>query len=186
MKYLGIFNRTNIDAAYEYDLMLVVTSTTTLKFLSAGSCPCQDPTRFGLGYNWNAFDCYVNGINYVYEEIIEVEPDPISLRYEGYFSISNAEPTPEPVAGDFDGDGDADVDDYNALGNSLGLVLDTNHDSIVDFSDLLMVINDWGTTCSDHNPPFEILKPSPSTGLFHWLLEREFGPIRYTLFVASL
>ena len=52
------------------------------------------------------------------------------------------------VAGDFDGDGDADVDDYNALGNSLGLCAsDTNRDSIVDFSDLLMVINDWGTTC---------------------------------------
>ena len=141
----------NIDAAYEYDLMLVVTSTTTLKFLSAGSCPCPGShTVFGLGYNWNAFDCYVNGINCVYEEIIEVEPGsyPISLRYEGYFSISNAEPTPEPVAGDFDGDGDADVDDYNALGNSLGLCAsDTNRDSIVDFSDLLMVINDWGTTC---------------------------------------
>ncbi|MEC8506851.1 MAG: hypothetical protein VXZ53_07715, partial [Planctomycetota bacterium] len=56
------------------------------------------------------------------------------------------------VAGDFDGDGDADVDDYNALGNSLGLCAsDTNRDSIVDFSDLLMVINDWGTTC-DTNP----------------------------------
>lgn len=52
------------------------------------------------------------------------------------------------VAGDFDGDGDADLDDYNALGNSLGLCAsDTNRDSIVDFSDLLMVINDWGTTC---------------------------------------
>ena len=52
------------------------------------------------------------------------------------------------VAGDFDGDGDADVDDYNALGNSLGLCAsDTNRDSIVDFSYLLMVINDWGTTC---------------------------------------
>ncbi len=52
------------------------------------------------------------------------------------------------VAGDFDGDGDADVDDYNALGNTLGLCAsDTNRDSIVDFSDLLMVINDWGTTC---------------------------------------
>ena len=52
------------------------------------------------------------------------------------------------VAGDFDGDGDADVDDYNALGNSLGLCAsDTNRDSIVDFSDLLMAINDWGTTC---------------------------------------
>lgn len=52
------------------------------------------------------------------------------------------------VAGDFDGDGDLDVDDYNSIGNSLGLCAsDTNRDSIVDFSDLLMVINDWGTTC---------------------------------------
>ena len=59
--------------------------------------------------------------------------------------ISVVEPN---VAGDFDGDGDADLDDYNALGNSLGLCAsDTNRDSIVDFSDLLMVINDWGTTC---------------------------------------
>ncbi|MBL21608.1 MAG: hypothetical protein CMJ37_02010 [Phycisphaerae bacterium] len=94
------------------------------------------------------------GINCLYEEIIEVEPGSyfIDLQFAGYFSISNAEPTPEPVAGDFDGDGDVDVDDYNALGNSLGLCAsDTNRDSIVDFSDLLMVINDWGTTC-DTNP----------------------------------
>ncbi len=52
------------------------------------------------------------------------------------------------VAGDFDGDGDLDVNDYNSIGNFLGLCAsDTNRDSIVDFSDLLMVINDWGTTC---------------------------------------
>ena len=134
-----------------YDLVLDVTNTTTLKLQSAGACDCPgEHLSFDLNYFWMAFECYVSGANCVYEEIIEVQPGSyfIDLRYAGFFSISNAEPTPEPVAGDFDGDGDADVDDYNALGNSLGLCAsDTNRDSIVDFSDLLMVINDWGTTC---------------------------------------
>ena len=136
-----------------YDLVLDVTNTTTLKLVSAGSCPC--PGRHvspELNYFWVAEDCFFGGENCVYEEIIEVTPGSyfIELRYAGYFSISNAEP--EPVAGDFDGDGDLDVDDYNSIGNSLGLCAsDTNRDSIVDFSDLLMVINDWGTTC-DTNP----------------------------------
>ena len=40
-----------------------------------------------------------------------------------------------------------DVDDYNALGTHIGLCAsDSIRDSIVDFSDLLMVINDWGIT----------------------------------------
>ncbi len=134
-----------------YELVLDVTNTTTLKLQSAGSCDCPgEHLSFELNYFWIAFECYASGANCVYEEIIEVQPGSyfIDLRYAGFFSISNAEPTPEPVAGDFDGDGDADVDDYNALGNSLGLCAsDTNRDSIVDFSDLLMVINDWGTTC---------------------------------------
>ena len=137
-------------AIYSYDLLLDVTKTTTLKFLSAGTCNCPGVHNGEFGYFWRADDCYYFNDNCVYEEIIEITPDQyfIDLRYAGYFSISNAEPTPEPVAGDFDGDGDADVDDYNALGNSLGLCAsDTNRDSIVDFSDLLMVINDWGTTC---------------------------------------
>ena len=52
------------------------------------------------------------------------------------------------LAGDFDGDGNLDVDDYDAIGTSLGLCAsDTNRDSIVDFSDLLIVINDWGDKC---------------------------------------
>ena len=52
------------------------------------------------------------------------------------------------VPGDFDGDGDHDIDDYNASGAALGLcAADANRDSIVDFSDLLIVINDWGATC---------------------------------------
>ena len=52
------------------------------------------------------------------------------------------------VPGDFDGDGDHDIDDYNASGAALGLcAADANRDSIVDFGDLLIVINDWGTTC---------------------------------------
>ncbi|MAW41861.1 MAG: hypothetical protein CMJ30_05555 [Phycisphaerae bacterium] len=99
---------------------------------------------------WFPDTCFFEQVNCLYEETFELEPGSygIDLRYAGFFQISNAEPTPEPVAGDFDGDGDADVDDYNALGNSLGLCAsDTNRDSIVDFSDLLMVINDWGTTC---------------------------------------
>ena len=138
-------------AIYRYELVLDVTNTTTLKLQSAGSCGCPG-SHFSsaLNYFWEALDCNFTGENCVYEEIIEVTPGSyfIDLLYAGYFSISNAEPTPEPVAGDFDGDGDADVDDYNALGNSLGLCAsDTNRDSIVDFSDLLMVINDWGTTC---------------------------------------
>ncbi|MEC8412449.1 MAG: hypothetical protein VXZ30_00280 [Planctomycetota bacterium] len=139
-------------AAYRYELLLEVTKTTTLKFLSAGSCDCpgQHFVDVDSGYFWRADDCYDDNENCVYEEIVEVTPGPyfIDLRYAGVFSISNAEPTPEPVAGDFDGDGDLDVDDYNSIGNSLGLCAsDTNRDSIVDFSDLLMVINDWGTTC---------------------------------------
>ena len=137
-------------ASFAYDLVLDVTSTTTLKFLSAGSSAEGGVHDSDVGYFWNAFDCYDNGNNCVYEEIIEVEPGSYSiyLGYAGNFSISNAEPTPEPVAGDFDGDGDLDVNDYNSIGNSLGLCAsDTNRDSIVDFSDLLMVINDWGTTC---------------------------------------
>ena len=137
-------------AISEYFLVLYVTKTTTLKLVSAGSCSCPGRHISSLGYSWDALDCYFSGENCVYEEIIEVTPGSysIDLRYAGFFSISNAEPTPEPVAGDFDGDGDADVDDYNALGNSLGLCAsDTNRDSIVDFSDLLMVINDWGATC---------------------------------------
>ena len=137
-------------AVYSYDLELNVTNTTTLKLLSAGSCACPGEHHSDLGYFWDPRDCYYFGENCIYEEIIEVTPGSYSiyLRYAGYFSISNAEPTPEPVAGDFDGDGDLDVDDYNSIGNSLGLCAsDTNRDSIVDFSDLLMVINDWGTTC---------------------------------------
>ena len=137
-------------AISSYDLGLDVTKTTTLKFVSAGSCNCPGRHESDVGYLWDASDCYFVGENCVYEEIIEVQPGSylIYLRYAGYFSISNAEPTPEPVAGDFDGDGDLDVDDYNSIGNSLGLCAsDTNRDSIVDFSDLLMVINDWGTTC---------------------------------------
>ena len=52
------------------------------------------------------------------------------------------------VPGDYDGDGDHDIDDYNASGAALGLcAADANRDSIVDFGDLLIVINDWGTTC---------------------------------------
>lgn len=52
------------------------------------------------------------------------------------------------VPGDFDGDGDHDIDDYNASGAALGLcAADANRDTIVDFGDLLIVINDWGTTC---------------------------------------
>ena len=52
------------------------------------------------------------------------------------------------VPGDFDGDGDHDIDDYNASGAALGLcAADANRDETVDFSDLLIVINDWGTTC---------------------------------------
>ena len=52
------------------------------------------------------------------------------------------------LAGDFDGDGNLDVDDYDAIGTSLGLCAsDANRDSIVDFSDLLIVINDWGDKC---------------------------------------
>ena len=55
---------------------------------------------------------------------------------------------PEVRPGDFDGDGDHDIDDYNASGAALGLcAADANRDSIVDFGDLLIVINDWGTTC---------------------------------------
>ena len=140
----------NPGAIYRYDLMLDVTKTTTLKLISAGSCICPGSHFSNFGYSWDAGDCYFNGENCVYEEIIEVTPGQyfINLRYAGFFSMSNVEPTPEPVAGDFDGDGDADVDDYNALGNSLGLCAsDTNRDFIVDFSDLLMVINDWGYPC---------------------------------------
>ena len=136
--------------AFAYDLLLNVPNTTTLKLLSAGSCFCPGNHSSSFGYLWFADDCFFDYENCVYEETFELQPGSyeISLRYAGYFSISNAETTPEPVAGDFDGDGDADVDDYNALGNSLGLCAsDTNRDSIVDFSDLLMVINDWGTTC---------------------------------------
>ena len=83
----------------------------------------------------------VSGGMYLIEVFVYGDGDSTST-----FEIISAD---EPnVAGDFDGDGDADVDDYNALGNSLGLCAsDTNRDSIVDFSDLLMVINDWGTTC---------------------------------------
>ena len=137
-------------AIYSYDLVLNVTKTTTLKFLSAGSCDCPGGHGSDFGYFWNPADCYLFGENCVYEEIIEMTPGSYSifLNYAGYFSISNVEPTPEPVAGDFDGDGDLDVNDYNSIGNFLGLCAsDTNRDSIVDFSDLLMVINDWGTTC---------------------------------------
>ena len=137
-------------AAYRYELLLEVTKTTTLKLISAGSCICPGSHFSNFGYSWDAGDCYFNGENCVYEEIIEVTPGQyfIELHYAGFFSISNAEPTPEPVAGDFDGDGDLDVNDYNSIGNFLGLCAsDTNRDSIVDFSDLLMVINDWGTTC---------------------------------------
>ena len=83
----------------------------------------------------------VSGGDYYIEVTVFEDGDSTST----FEIISVDEPN---VAGDFDGDGDADVDDYNALGNSLGLCAsDTNRDSIVDFSDLLMVINDWGTTC---------------------------------------
>ena len=83
----------------------------------------------------------VSGGMYLIEVFVYGDGDSTST----FEIISVDEPN---VAGDFDGDGDADVDDYNALGNSLGLCAsDTNRDSIVDFSDLLMVINDWGTTC---------------------------------------
>ncbi len=83
----------------------------------------------------------VSGGEYLIEVSVWQDEDSTST----FEIISVVEPN---VAGDFDGDGDADVDDYNALGNSLGLCAsDTNRDSIVDFSDLLMVINDWGTTC---------------------------------------
>ena len=52
------------------------------------------------------------------------------------------------VPGDFDGDGDHDIDDYNASAAALGLcAADANQDGIIDFSDLLIVINNWGTTC---------------------------------------
>ena len=137
-------------SVYSYDLVLDVTNTTTLKLFSAGSCGCPGRHSSDFGYSWDARDCYYVGENCCYEEIFEVTPGSyfINLRYAGYFSISDAEPTPEPVAGDFDGDGDLDVDDYNSIGTSLGLCAsDTNRDSIVDFSDLLLVINDWGTTC---------------------------------------
>ena len=137
-------------AIFEYNLVLDVTKTTTLKFSSAGSCDCSGRHDSDFGYFWSASDCYFLNENCVYEEIIELTPDQylINLLFAGYFQISNAEPTPEPVAGDFDGDGDLDVNDYNSIGNFLGLCAsDTNRDSIVDFSDLLMVINDWGTTC---------------------------------------
>ena len=139
-------------AIFRYQLLLDVTNTTTLKFLSAGVCSCPLAGHFScdLGYTWVAEECYFSGVNCVYEEIIEVQPGSYSIYLDeaGYFSISNTKPTPEPVAGDFDGDGDLDVDDYSSIGTSLGLCAsDTNRDSIVDFSDLLMVINDWGATC---------------------------------------
>ena len=83
----------------------------------------------------------VSGGNYYIEVTVFEDGDSTST----FEIISVDEPN---VAGDFDGDGDLDVDDYNSIGNSLGLCpSDTNRDSIVDFSDLLMVINDWGTTC---------------------------------------
>ena len=66
-------------------------------------------------------------------------------------SIGSAEIKLVPISfvpGDYDGDGDHDIDDYNASGAALGLcAADANRDSIVDFGDLLIVINDWGTTC---------------------------------------
>ena len=140
-----------IGDTYSSDLLLHVTSATTLRFVSAGSCECAG-THFivDLDYFWLADDCYYVRENCVYRKVIEVQPGsyPIELRFAGYFSITNDQPTPEPVAGDYDGDADLDVDDYNSIGTSLGLCAsDTNRDSIVDFSDLLMVINDWGTTC---------------------------------------
>ena len=103
------------------------------------------------------FTCYEEGLqqfNQFNRESIEVSGGEyfieVSVWQDGdststFEIISVDEPN---VAGDFDGDGDADVDDYNALGNSLGLCpSDTNRDSIVDFSDLLIVINDWGDKC---------------------------------------
>ena len=105
----------------------------------------------------NPFVCEQEGLQQFFSfsyESVEVSGGVYEIVFQVSFNgdststfeiISVDEPN---VAGDFDGDGDADVDDYNALGNSLGLCAsDTNRDSIVDFSDLLMVINDWGTTC---------------------------------------
>ena len=83
----------------------------------------------------------VSGGVYFIEVVVFEDGDSTST----FEIISVDEPN---VAGDFDGDGDLDVNDYNSIGNFLGLCAsDTNRDSIVDFSDLLMVINDWGTTC---------------------------------------
>lgn len=92
-------------------------------------------------FNFTSQSFEVSGGVYRIEIVVFEDGDSTST----FEIISVDEPN---VAGDFDGDGDTDVDDYNALGNSLGLCAsDTNRDSIVDFSDLLMVINDWGTTC---------------------------------------
>ncbi len=47
--------------------------------------------------------------------------------------------------GDFDGDGDVDVDDYNGLGEELGICTgDLNGDGMVDAADLGLLIVVWG------------------------------------------
>lgn len=124
--YLDVFQETTIFEETQIE------STTPL------NC---GPEGFEQFRNFTVESIEVSGGVYFIDVSVVADGDSTST----FEIISVDEPN---VAGDFDGDGDADVDDYNALGNSLGLCpSDTNRDSIVDFSDLLMVINDWGTTC---------------------------------------
>ena len=130
----------------------------------------SDPLDFIDDYGYSplltyaTFDHGLNDINY-YNQGDEVfcHPADLSTRYL-YFqdrftfqlqraSIASTSIGLIPIGGkfvpgDFDGDGDHDIDDYNASAAALGLcAADANRDAIVDFSDLLIVINDWGATC---------------------------------------
>ena len=49
------------------------------------------------------------------------------------------------LSGDIDCDGDEDIDDYNALGNSIGTCTgDLNGDGVVDGQDLAVILAAWG------------------------------------------
>ena len=135
----------------EYNLTLQVTEPTTLKFSSKVSCDCPNALHYcpELLYVWSSAQCST-GEPCTFEQLIDAQPGYyfMQIRWGGSFRIETANESSTNIAGDFDGDGDLDVDDYNSIGTSLGLCAsDTNRDSIVDFSDLLMVISDWGSTC---------------------------------------
>ena len=148
------------DSIYLIELRLSMTSQTPLKIRSAGSATLSNPDCDFLFegwheitpmiYFWYSGECATSGTDCLREQEIIFEPGEyqIQLYNSSFFSIENTVTRTNTPPGDYDGNGILDVEDYNAIGSSLGLcATDANRDYVVNYTDLLAIISDWGTTC---------------------------------------